>query len=299
MTKSSSDVADEEQFFFTQSENESESEKQPIHRKEKSWLNTKEVVGNKEPSTSRSSMKGFTKVDGNATSYSMNGIETKGRIRIEQDVDPVSINLRQKILSQTHDEVLLTTDRRYKHYKTNEDRIILKGSLLFRKHNIETGSVKNYQFLIPKHLIDEVLLSFAPTIWKAPLNLKKTTIAYRQKYYHPKMAQLLSDWFMSCEQCIRESRIDRSLIRSPLQNANKHLTAPEDATQIDLMPELSPSGGYENIVIALDVFYRYLFAYPTSNQDAKTFTQVITIIMTKHTLLPTSLISDKGSTFVS
>ena len=59
---------------------------------------------------------------------------------------------------------------------------------------------------------------------------------------------------MSCEQCIRESRIDRSLTRPPLQNPNEHITAPEGAMQIDLVPDLPPSGGYENIVTAMDVF---------------------------------------------
>ena len=63
--------------------------------------------------------------------------------------------------------------------------------------------------------------------------------------------------------------------------------------QINLVPELPPSGGYENIVTAMDVFSRYLFAYPTANQDAKTFAKVLSNIMTKHAYLPTTLISDK------
>ena len=50
-----------------------------------------------------------------------------------------------------------------------------------------------------------------------------------------------------------------------MQNPNEYITAPEDAMQIDLVPGLAPSGGYENIVTAIDVFSRYLFAYPTSN----------------------------------
>ena len=104
---------------------------------------------------------------------------------------------------------------------------------------------------------------------------------------------------MSCEQCIRESRIDRSLTRPPLQNPNEHITAPEDAMQIDLVPELLPSGGYENIVTAMGVFSRYSFAYPTSNQDAKTIAKVLINIMTKRAYLPTTLISDKGTAFVS
>ena len=69
--------------------------------------------------------------------------------------------------------------------------------------------------------------------------------------------------------------------------------------QIDLVPGLPPSGGYENIVTAMDIFSRYLFAYPTSNQDATTIAKVIINIMTKHAYLPTTLISDKGTAFTS
>ena len=104
---------------------------------------------------------------------------------------------------------------------------------------------------------------------------------------------------MSCEQCLREPRINPRLTHPPMQNPNGYITEPEDAMQIDLVPGLPPSGGYENIVTAMDVFSRYLFAYPTSNQDAETFTKVMFNIMTKHAYLPTTLISDKGTAFTS
>ena len=84
-----------------------------------------------------------------------------------------------------------------------------------------------------------------------------------------------------------------------MQNPNEHITAPEDAMQNDLVPELPPSGGYENTVTAMDVFSRYLFAYPTSNQDAKTIAEFSVNIMTKHAYLPTTLISDKGTALMS
>ena len=113
------------------------------------------------------------------------------------------------------------------------------------------------------------------------------------------MAQSIIEWVMSCEQSIKESRLDRSLTRPLLQNLIEHITAPEDAMQIDLVPVSPPSGGQENIVTAMDVFFRYLFAYPTSNQDSKTTAQVLITIMTKHAYLPTTLISDKGTAFMS
>ena len=113
------------------------------------------------------------------------------------------------------------------------------------------------------------------------------------------MAQQIREWVLSCEQCLRKSRINPRLTRPPLQNLNEYITAPEDAMQIDLVPGIPPSGGYENIVTGIDVFSRYVFAYPTSNQDAKKVAKVIISIMTKHVYLPTTLISDEGTALTS
>ena len=85
----------------------------------------------------------------------MNGIKANARIRVEQDVDFVLKIMILKTLGQPHDEVLMTTDSRYKNYKANEDRIIPRDIFLFKKIFGETGSVKYYQIFIPKHLVKE------------------------------------------------------------------------------------------------------------------------------------------------
>ena len=113
------------------------------------------------------------------------------------------------------------------------------------------------------------------------------------------MAQLIGELVLSREQCLRESRINPRLIRPPQQNPNEYITAPEDAMQIDFLPGLPPSVGYENIVTAIDVFSLYLFAYSTSNQDAKTVAKVIIKTLTKHAYLTTTLISEKTPVFIS
>ena len=51
-----------------------------------------------------------------------------------QDVDLVLKDMNLKISGQPYDEVLMITDTRYKNYKANEDPIILKDGLLFRKY---------------------------------------------------------------------------------------------------------------------------------------------------------------------
>ena len=83
------------------------------------------------------------------------------------------------------------------------------------------------------------------------------------------MAQLIRLWVLLYEQCIEESLNNSKLTRPPLQNPNEYNIATGDAMQNDLVPEVPPSGGYERIVTAMDVFSRYLFVHPTSNQDAK------------------------------
>ena len=92
----------------------------------------------------------------------------------------------------------------------------------------------------------------------------------------------------------------RLIVPSPaLQNPIERNTTPEEAMQDDLFPELPPSGGYENIVTAMDVFFRSLISYPTSFEVSKTIIRVLINIMTMHTFLQTRLNSEKctGSLF--
>ena len=69
--------------------------------------------------------------------------------------------------------------------------------------------------------------------------------------------------------------------------------------QIDFLPNLPPSGGYENVLTAIDVFSRSLFAYPLTDASAINVAKALIDIMTKHSYLPTTLITDKGTAFTS
>ena len=134
--------SDEEQFFFTQADNNDESEEQTLQRKEQSKQNAKQWALNEESPVLKTSVNEFTKIDRNTTSYSMNRNKANAGIRVEQEVDFMLKNMKLKILGQPHDEVLMITDSRYKNYNANEDRIILKDVLLFRKYFEETKNVK-------------------------------------------------------------------------------------------------------------------------------------------------------------
>ena len=69
--------------------------------------------------------------------------------------------------------------------------------------------------------------------------------------------------------------------------------------QIDLLPNLPPSGGYQNVLTAIDVFSRYLLAYPVTDASTINVAKVRIDIITKHAYLPTTLVTDKGIAFTS
>ena len=76
VTISSSDVADGEQVSFTQADIDDESEEQL----EQSRQNAKQWVAKEEPPSLKTSVKEFTRIDGNITSSTITGIKEKARI---------------------------------------------------------------------------------------------------------------------------------------------------------------------------------------------------------------------------
>ena len=102
-----------------------------------------------------------------------------------------------------------------------------------------------------------------------------------------------------CEICVQVKRTNNTRITPELIHIPEWDLGAEDLIQIDLLPELPPIGGYENIITAIDVFSRYVFAFPISNPTAVNTAKVIIDIMTRHAYLPILIITDKGSVFVS
>ena len=121
----------------------------------------------------------------------------------------------------------------------------------------------------------------------------------RQQYYFPSIATYFRNRVRDCEiriqeKCTKNTRITPEIIHIPEWDLG-----PEDLMQNDLLPELPPSGDYGDIIAAVDVFWRYAFAYPVSNPTAVNTAEVIINIMTRHAYLSTLNVMDTGSVFVS
>ena len=178
------------------------------------------------------------------------------------------------------------------------DRLSVTDEILTRQYFDETGSIKYNQVLLPKHLVPQLFDTLHGQANKDP-GISKMLIEIRLKYYYPGIAKIFKKWVQGYEICMKDKRIPNSSITPELPNLPEWDLGPEDAMQIDLLPNLPSSGGYENIITAMGVFSRYLFAYPVTDATATNTAKVIIDIMTKHTYLPTILITDKGTAFTS
>ena len=218
------------------------------------------------------------------------------RILIEQHSDPTLLNFKREMLGLPFDEQMLLNDARYMHYSRNKKRIDIKDDILYRQYYNDIGEVSHLQVLLPRQLL-KVLLQSLHGIAGKHLGISKMLQEIRQKNYFPSIATYVRNWVRDCQICIQDKRINNTRITPELIHIPEWDLGPKDLMQIDLLPELPPSGGYENIITAKDVFSRYAFAYPVSNPTAVNTANVIKDIMTRHAYLPKLIITDKGSVF--
>ena len=285
----SAGVSQEEQIFYTNDDDETE---------EQYWAR-KEAI-RKNPATDEPTVTIQTLSTNLVKQHPDIQVRLRKRnqIIIEQSKDAVLQQLKAKLFHEEYSENLLHQDARYRHYANNLERNVLKDEILTRQYFDETGNVKYHQILLPQHLLQEVLQSLHGTAHKHP-SISKMLQEIRQRYYYPNMTKHVKKWVEGCEQCARDKRVPNATITPELLNLPEWDLGPEDAMQIDLLPNLPPSGGYENVLTAIDVFSRYLFAYPLTDASAINVAKALIDIKTKHSYLPTTLITDKGTVFTS
>ena len=164
------------------------------------------------------------------------------------------------------------------HYSRNKKRIIIKDDILCRQYYDDLSEVNHRQVLS----LDN----------------------YSKCYYNHYMEQLVNT--QAIPKLSKKS--DKRFTSLQLQHTSETVFASvkyafnidewdlgtEDFMQIDLLPQLPPSGIYENTITAIDIFSTYAFAYPVSNPTAVNTAKVIIDIMTMHVYLPTLIIADKG-----
>ena len=86
--------------------------------------------------------------------------------------------------------------------------------------------------------------------------------------------------------------------RPNLQPVSSEQSFPGDMMQIDLIGPLQ-SPIYKYALTGIDVFSKYLFAVPLTNASADTVARELVKIFFNHSYIPTTIVSDLGTTFTS
>ena len=79
------------------------------------------------------------------------------RIRNEPDGDLLLKALMIRLLHEEYDKHLLKTEPRGRNLLRHEERIIVKDGVLMRRYYEEYGTVTHHHFLIPEHIVPELL----------------------------------------------------------------------------------------------------------------------------------------------
>ena len=193
-----------------------------------------------------------------------------------------------------HSYKTIATNITYKIYPVSK----YVKAFFVRNYYNDIGQISHYQLLLPKQLLEEFLQALHGHNENHP-GITKLIQEALQKYYYPCLAKHIKNWVQNCHMCIQNKRINNDLLKTELLNCPEWDLGPEDVLQMDILPNLPPSGGFDNIITAIDVFSRYLFAYPTTHITASTVARVIMDILCKHTCLPTTIITDMGTQFNS
>ena len=285
----SAGVSEEEQIIFTEEDNETEQQIWEQKLQSKKGLMVPETVIQID-AISENTVKEIT----NFTQK----LRRTNQILFEQTRDPILLQLKAKLQKEEYSEEILQQDIPSKYYLNNIDRKVLKDEIVTRQYYDETGQVKYHHLLLSTHLLKKLLHAIHGTAHQHP-GISKMLQEIRQKYYYTGSAKHVKKWVEGCEICAKDKRVPNTVITPKLLNLAEWDLSPEDAMQIDLLPNLQTSGGYQTVMTAIDVFSRHIVAYPLIEATAANVAKVIIDIMTKHSYLPTTVITDKGSAFTS
>ena len=250
----SAGVSEEEQVFFTEEDNETEEQIWERKRQSKTGLKVAETVIQIDAISEN--------VVEEITNFTQK-LRRTNQILLEQSKDPTLLQLKAKTQNEEYSEEILQQDIRYRHYLENLDRIVLKDKIVTRNYYDETCQIKYHQILLPKHLLKEVLQAIHGTAHRHP-GISKMLQEVRQKFNYPGMAKHVKKWVEGCETCARDKRVPNNTITPELLNLPEWDLGPEDAMQIDLLPNLPTSSGYQTVMTAIDFFFKIPIRLPAN-----------------------------------
>ena len=183
-------------------------------------------------------------------------------------------------------------------YRKQFNRLVVENDLLYRLFYDDCGKVKYKQFCVSKTLWREVVFRLHNSKTAGHFGIAKTVEEFRKRFYFPSFTEFFSSSIKNCLTCLQLKRAPSKFLKTPLQPVSSLNLYPDETLQIDLLgPLKSPVHRY--VLTAIDVFTKYLFAVPLTNDRADTIARECTSIFFRHSYSPKTILSDLGTSYVS
>ncbi len=143
-------------------------------------------------------------------------------------------------------------------------RLTIRDNVLYRKYFEHNGDY-HLQTVIPEHLEEELMCRIHDQLHHA--GMQKCVREFRKRFYFPSIYKKMKFHITNCATCIHTKPLSKEETRTPLESVSLDIEQPGETMMIDLVGPFPTSGGYSQILTAMDVFSRYLFTVPLMRVD--------------------------------
>jgi hypothetical protein len=156
-----------------------------------------------------------------------------------------------------------------------------------------------YRLVIPKTLHSTLLKEYHDGTCGAHLGINKTYEKIKNKYYWETMYSDIKNYISSCDKC--ERRKTKLMYHSLPIGSIPFPSHPFECLGIDILGPLPETDITHNkyILVVVDYFTRWPIAFPLTNARGKTIATVLVEKVFLEHGFPSSLLSDRGTAFMS
>ena len=174
----------------------------------------------------------------------------------------------------------------------------------WRRLSLSDGVVcRNIKDSLTHDILQQVVVPLDQTkaLWEAyhsemgHQGVERTMSLLRRKFYWPGMEETVTSWTRTCPRCVLRKAKPES--RAPLVPIVPK--APMNIVSMDFLTLSRPTDRYQNILVITDLFTKYAWAIPTSDQTAITTARALWNNVIQPFGCPETFHSDQGPNFES
>jgi hypothetical protein len=185
-----------------------------------------------------------------------------------------------------------------------EDQYVLRDNVLYHLHQprvkgkIDLSQEFIFQLAVPQCKRKELLYHYHDSlVGGGHFGTSRTFAKLKQKYWWPRMFQMVKDYVDSCDVCQR-SKVDRHQKPPPL-----HPLPVEDTftrVHIDILGPLPKTKeGHQYVLLIIDSFSKWPEAFPLVTQEASEIASILYHEYITRYGAPHVIVSDRGKNFMS